>query len=76
MNTHQIKTKVHDGKIIVDAPADLKENQEVNLIIEYVESQKKFDFSTLRGSSNMNLSADEIDEEINKLRKEWDRDIL
>ena len=54
---------------------DDSELKQESLVSVPVQKLQKWDFQKFYGSTKAKLTLDEIDQQLNELRKEWDRDI-
>ncbi len=77
MEALRIVTNPKNGKIVIEMPKGLREEKAVEVIVLPFENQpekeKKLDPRKFRGKGKLNMTADEIDRECQKLRDEWNR---
>ena len=66
-----------DGKIEIEIPPEItSEKVEVTITSMEEDSKKKIDLTKFWGKLNLNMTVDEIDVSLRKLREEWDRELF
>ena len=77
MEALRIVKRPFNGRITIDLPDEFPIQNQVEIIvlpyIEKKENKKKFDPREFFGAAHLNMTEEEIDQECQKLRDEWER---
>ena len=77
MEAMRITKKPKKGSITIKLPKELSDKELLEIIVLPVEensvSDVTIDVKKLKGAVKLNMSIEEIEQECNKMRKEWNR---
>ena len=77
MKVLRVTQKAKNGKLVIRLPEEYGKHDLMDIIIfphsERPSSKSKIDVKKLKGSVNLNMTVEQIEEECRKMRSEWDR---